>query len=349
MKNSLKSTIGTLLVGMVVFLGTDYLKAEKTKEINEQKRVVMKQDSVLAEEGSFYGLKVVAEDLKIEVNLNGVDVYSNYSNNPIDAWIPVNPYLRSGENELKVKMFGNTDNGDIVQLSKCKVELIVINETKNISSTVSTLSFDNSLSDKFEETSKTGIQQVIVNLESPVLIREAELNHNILFVGTHGGSSISQKITFKTPFPEWRFFSSEEILEIPFHEIKSEDYESYKETPKLKKLYELREKILKLVKEKDIESLAVLVSERNEEMDKAFNYEEGRSLKEFKFGLSYDMNDSSYELYIPAIKKPAYIVEDNNKIAYIEKAVIFNKKDKSGSRTYNFKCRYEKGDWIITR
>jgi len=345
MKNSLKLTIGTLLV----VLGTNYLKAEKTKEINEQKRVVMKQDSVLAEEGSFYGLKVVAEDLQVEVYMNKVLVYDNFTLMPIDAWIPVNPYLLSGENELKVKMYGNTDSGDIVQLSKCKVELIVINETKNINSTVSTLSFDNSLSDKFQGTSKTGIQHVLVNMESPIMVSEAELENGIYYLGEVGGSSISQKITFKTPFPKWKFFDSEEILSKPYHEIKEEDYEISKETPKLKKLYELREKILKLVKEKDIESLAVLVSERNEEMDKAFNYEEGRSLKEFKFGLSYDMNDSSYELYIPAIKKPAYIVEDNNKIAYIEKAVIFNKKDKSGSRTYNFKCRYEKGDWIITR
>jgi len=350
MKKYLKIVVALLLVGTVAWLVKSYLKAEKLNEISREERVVMETNSsVLADEDAFYGLKVEAEDLQIEVNFNGVALYSNYNNFPIDTWIPVNPYMISGENEIKVKMYGNTDSGDIVQLSRCKVELIMINETKQFKRTLSTLAFDNSLSDKFKGTTKAGMHRAYENMESPFLVKEAVLKNDIFFLGGHSGSSISQKITLNTPFPKWKFFESEDILDIPYHQIKNEDYEATKETPKLKKLYELREKILELVKKKDINSIVTLVAERNEEMDRAFNYEKGRTLKEFRFSLSYDMNDSNYELYIPKIKKPAYIVEDNNKIAYIEKALIFNKKDGHGSRTYEFKCRYEKDEWIITR
>jgi hypothetical protein len=230
------------------------------------------------------------------------------------------------------------------------MSLVLINKKYKINQALSVINFDNNASkDKFKGSSSKGQRNGIINVYSPMVISETEFVEGIWDVGKKVGASITQYVTLSTPFPKWRFLNSELILEESYNSFNYESYDKSKSLPKIEALYEASNQIIEMVKNKKIKELMLLLKERNEEMDKAFGDPIGSTEKELFYHLNKSANDPSLEVYEPENKKPLYLVEDNDKVAYIPKTIIFNKIDKSGSENYTFRFRYEKGEWIVTR
>ena len=321
---------------------------EESKESQSKKGEAMQKENIMSHKDGSFGFKIEAKDVLISVSLNGFEVFSDMHGQEVNSFMPVNPFITSGKNELLVELFGSKGN-KINALSQCKVQLYYINDVLGIKQVIFTLEFDNMRKkERLKGSSLEGIFSAIPNEYSPIKIGQAE--EYITLKGLNKGSTqLTQELTLTTPFPRWKFLDSEEILEKPYYKMTSKEYEDFKDSPKMTELYALQKQLLDALVKRDVKSIMPLFKERNEEMDIAYHDPIGSTEEELFRALSAKANNPKYEVYFYDKGKRNYYVEENNKIGYISKAIIFNKKDKSGSSTFHVKCRYEKGKWIITR
>ena len=167
------------------------------------------------------------------------------------------------------------------------------------------------------------------------------------------GRIITTNFSFSSSLPRWNFLDSEAILPKSFHDLSSEEYEEIrKNNPKIKQLYAINHQIYMLAKEKNIEGLNKFFNERHQELDKA--YYSNDTEKEFLDEIRKDMNNPKKKLLDWSSDewenhKLFYVVEKNNKVAFIKQVLQWDNTESSGASNYNIKFRYENNKWVLTR
>lgn len=297
-----------------------------------------------------YKLKIKATWARIEVMVNGVTVYKHFEYNSCYREHPINDFITTEENEIKVLIVTDKDNPQIKDRAKVSVSLLVRSSETGKEYTVSTIDYDNTKEDKLALSSEAKEYKVAdispLNPEK-VVVSQVESKAITGYQGDFaGGVALSQKVSLRTPFPRWKFLDSEEILPSTFDEpSETIAYEAFKSTKEMQELYAIYGEIHTAIKEGKISSIIDMFDERGAEMDRAYYRKEGYN----KEGLVERLVDVSTNWEIREFnpKKTDYFIENNRKLIYLK--VIRFKNSDGLYRTLGMKFRRENGKWILTR
>jgi hypothetical protein len=261
--------------------------------------------------------------------------------------VPVNHWLKSGENELSVKIFPMPKEESI---SKAKIELAFqVNpfgdKDPDKKFTIATLYYQGSPEDKEEK--KVSKSSVSGTFDSNNELKKDE-NGNVTIgdiiitkieEDNIKGVKISRTITLPLPFPEWKWFSSNLI--------------ENNEDTKLD-LWKIYLNIYNNFKNKKFDSIYSLFDEYKEEYSIAMY---NPSLKKDPTYLADDVNNPDLEMLETRPEYHEYVkllVFGNNKLAKIVIAhnnfspISFNIKG-GGSRNHTFVFRRGGDKWIFCR
>ena len=315
--------------------------------------------SILTKKPSF-NFRIACENTRFAIFLNGMEVFGSYTGLPTHLDFPVNDFITNKNNELSLIVLP-TGKGNILNKdTKCNITLFVreYNNFNTPPQDILTVAYDKRKENVLENTTPEGKYDSNNNFQKgdsgDVVIENVsnEFYKKSLLL-ERDGRNISINFSFSSSLPRWRFLDSETILSKSYHDLTDKEYEKIRSNnPKIKQLYEINHKIYMLAKEKNIERLNKFFNERHRELDAA--YYSNDTEKEFLEEIKKDMNNpkkqlldwnekewENHELY--------YIVEKNNKVAFIKQVLQWDNTEFSGSSRYKIKFRYENNKWILTR
>ena len=298
-----------------------------------------------------YKLKIKATWAEIEVMVNGVSVYKHFEYNSCYREHPINDYITTGENEIKVLIITDeSSNYQIKERAKVSVSLLVRSSETGKEYTVSTLDYDNTKKDKLAQSSEAKEYEITYigpsNSEKVVVSKVKSRALTRYQADRVGGVELSQKVTLRTPFPRWKFLDSEEIINKSFNDlIKSGEAIKFKDSKEIQELYAIYGKIHTAIKEGKISSIIDMFDERGAEMDRAYYHESGYNKEEMLKDLIEASNEWEIREFDP--KKADYFIENNRKLIYLK--VIRFKNSNGLFMTLGMKFRRENGKWILTR
>ncbi|MCJ8327668.1 MAG: hypothetical protein MJK08_11300 [Campylobacterales bacterium] len=310
-------------------------------------------ENILMQKNIQYYLEIRAKNAEIEVFINGVEIYSDYGLGNIFIDYPVNDYIRTGKNEVKVKLIAEKDVSYII---KDKAEVEVNLKVKNFKTkenyVISTLKYTHNNEDKTIGSSLEGkynsLKDFVMDQEGNVEVNAPEIENNpIRFGEKNGGLIVSQNVYFETAYPKWKFFDSEDIIEKRMELYTVDELDKIKERSDIKELYNIYTKIHTALKNKKPERILDLFEERNNELDIAWGKESGFMKVDNLVSIKEEIDNLDKELVEFNHKDMAFFIEDNLKLIHIP-AIGWNKKD-GGSVDLNLKFRRENGKWILTR
>lgn len=350
-----------VVLGMLVFLSITACSdnREKVEEIKLKPYSVSigkgedMNNSIWGDKPS-YKLKIKGTHTKILVFINGVNVYEHFALSSCYIEYPINDYITTGKNEIKVQLISGIDEKfEIDKQAKVTVNLLVYSSKTGKEYTVSTIDYDNRSKDKLSLSSEAKEYKIseISPLDSE-FVTIGSINKKTIkkYQGTDiHGIELSQTIKLRTPFPRWKFLDSEEIIDKSFdQEVSDKEYENLKSTKEIQELYAIYGKIHSAIKENNVASIIDMFDERGIEKEAAYYDPKGynkegqlKRLIEVSSGGDYEIRDFNPN-------KEFYFIEDNRKLIYLD--VIRFKNKKTGMyRKFGMSFRRENGKWILTR
>jgi len=303
----------------------------------------------------FYMVKIDAVNTNIVVTLNGEEVFSDFTKSQKLLEVPVNQYMTSGENILKVYlMLWESDTKNSIKNAEAKISLRVkkfeVFDVEPI--TVSQIIY---VKGNMEKSTLDGTynssKNFVLDKEGNVLISKVdkELLPKTWTGDKIKGFELEQTITLDTPFPRWKFLDSENIIDSNGYYVDFTTYKSLRKTKDMEGLFTLHQEIYHALKNKNIPFVVDLFTERNKELEIALYKPEGYYKKLLTKRFTDNVNDSSLEMF-PFLKDKRYFfISEGGKTLSIRNAVVFNDKNGNGSTSYKILFRKEKGKWILTR
>jgi len=324
----------------------------KEDNTNKQTKDTTMNSNILLNKPIFK-IRVEKENTELFITLNGEKIYTSY-NKRIDMFeYPVNLYLTSGENILKVKMLSDTkEQKELDKNAYAKVSLLVYdaNKTKHTISQViytnqdilnSTKEGSYNSKDEFKEDKENGDVKI-----SKTTIKKYEETRTTRPYKTY---ELTQKINLQTPFPRWKFLDSDDILDYNFYNITMDNYYKLKERDDIVALYKFVKHIRDSIEKKDIKSIIDLFDERNKETEIAYYYDKNHTKNELYELLVNDANDEDQDMLAWNPKKLWFYISEGGKTITIKNAIKFKDKNEEIYNFYTIHFRYENGSWIITR
>jgi len=336
------------VVMLLMLLNLTACSDNKIKEEKGEK----KMEQTTMQERPFYMIEAEGTNSGIEIYLNGVSIYHDYSTGSYGGQTFVNDFVKDGLNQLRVELMGRQKENYLLDpKTLCKVSFV--KNVRGKKSVISTIVYNKEEKDKTQGTKKEGFYDSSKGYESSsngdTLISATVIKPYKSF-GLLMGISIEQNITIEEKaFPLWKFLSSEDITDKALKYMSDEEYDKTRYSKKVQALYKIYGELHAALKRKDVDFVIELMKERNHELDLAYFKKEGHTEKEMREDLEEMVNNDKFELleYIPS---EHYIYMDEGlKLMYI-KTLIYNKKaPEEGSIKYPMIFRYENGKWILTR
>ena len=341
-----------LLLVVVLFSITACNSKESVEDV-KLKPYSVKLEKGLDMNGSIWGdkpsykLKIKGMYAEIEVLVNGVSVYKHFDLTSCYREQPINHLVTTGENEIKVLLV--PDNA-MHERAKVTVSLEVHSSENGRVYTLSTIDYDEEAKDKLAKSSEAReYERSYLSPLTPETIKVSGLEQKRI-TGYQGdrinGIALTQKVSFRTPFPRWKFLDSEDTSSTTFDEpSETTAYEAFKSTKEMQELYAIYEEIHRAIKEGKISSIIDMFDERSTEMDRAYYRKKGYN----KEGLVERLVDVSTNWEIREFnpKKTDYFIENNRKLIYLK--VIRFKNSDGLYRTLGMTFRRDNGKWILTR
>ncbi|NOZ55152.1 MAG: hypothetical protein GXP08_18785 [Gammaproteobacteria bacterium] len=301
----------------------------------------------------YFTLRLEMSSCKYTVMVNGAPIAEDLKAQPVAVDIPINHWLRTGRNEISVELYPPDEGQPISFASDCALKLQVhpsgVDSSQN--NVISTLHYSGQLAQKGTGTEKSTPAGKYRSVDGFTKKSDGDVVVSEVKTGTlpdDYGTSFTQTVTLTTPFPEWAFFSSDLLPDL--YALSEQELDKY-----FDELYKQYERINDALKRKDIDSILPLFEERSREIDAAFYYEKGRTIKRLEDSLKDAVSNADYEL---AELKPNYLGFDvgfvNRKMERLERgrggsAIGFDFKHTTGSENYDLIFRRQNGKWIITR
>jgi len=299
----------------------------------------------------FFKVYFQAESVAFGIVVNGFEAYFNNTGGPITLEIPINQFVRSGENKFELQMQTWNDEGDlsIKDSAFINVEYRLYTDLNNyvVLNKQTYSAKNNKQGHPFKDSSDKGQFSIIENKFVTSHTGEYSISDFQLETdkAAYDANYLYHIVTMPAPFPKWRFLTGDTIP----------DPEQFKTVEEMTKglvgapFNELK-KIHTALSKKDIDSILPMFKERNDEMDKAFYYEPGtyeKMLKEaleenFKKGRTlddFDINNAS-----PNISPGKTIINLG-----ADPLIMFYNKNKSVFIKYAIYFRKDGDKWIITR
>ncbi len=302
-------------------------------------------------EEPFYKAYIKTEGLKYRAVVNGFDIKSDASLHPLTVEIPINQFVRTGDNKFEVQIFPLSREGNLYENDSAFVdvefrlyteltEYVVLSElhysAKNAEAEKpfegSSIAGNYSIKDNQLQENNNG-DYIISSLKDTVLTDD--YNKTYMF----------HIVSMPTPFPEWKFLSSDKIPDPKQYKTDQEIIDNIVNQP-----FEVLKTLHSALSKKDLDSIMSLFKERNDEMDKAFYYKPGTYEEMLRDAFQEDFNRNRIlsELDIDFARpmvSPGFNVVQLGTAPLIE----FYNEDKSVYFKYDIFFRKQGDQWIITR
>ena len=304
-----------------------------------------------------YRLKIEGGGDMIEVFLNGSKMFHDFSRSHFSTIYPVNNYVTSGENELRVRFFASKAQQLRLNPKGWFMVSLQIEDAKGKWQKLGGIVYDASAKKPTADSAHEGYYTLEAGKGFKVvaLPSEAEVNkvetHEQSIRGTYKVNALNftQKLTFPTPFPRWKFLDSEDIVGEEYFSYSIKEYEKFRQSSKMQKLYDAYEEIMGLLERKEIDKLIKLFDERSLEYAYAFRDSKEKLMQDLAQDFKDQCNDPNYELVPFERDKKYFFIEENRKIAYIPGTIKFKKKGVFFYSKYGAKFRWDGKNWILTR
>ncbi len=295
-------------------------------------------------------LQAIAASFFLE--MNGVSMLKEYDNfASIETILPVNQWIRSGQNVLGLYVLPEEDGEEVNPGSNVNVELWVRTSTDESGFKVASIDFkgkllesNNAVSDSTPSGRFASGRNFFESDDGDVKVENISLKE----IPEYEGRLLFERgVSIPCGLPEWAFFSSDLLPD--YDHMSDNDYLLAKD-----ELFLEYKKLQQLILKGDVDAVVALASERSRETDKAFYLTPGTTESKLKTSLESSIKDADLEL---AELLPDYVdirVEDNRKLVRLVRgdessAIGFNFKSFGGSLSYDFFVRREGGKWIVTR
>ncbi len=302
-------------------------------------------------EEPFYKAYFKSDGIVFGLVVNGVEVYFNKSGNPVSVEIPINQFVRTGENKLELQMHTYEENDKLYLREDAKItveyrlytsleEYVVLNKLN--------YSAKNEEAGKpFEESSTKGRysikdHQFIKDNKGEYIV--SDISH-FVDKNEYGANYISHIVTMPTPFPEWKFINGEPIPDPKQFKAMDQMVNGLIGEP-----FKVLEKIHAALSKKDIDSIMPLFKERNDEMDKAFYYKPGtyekllRDAFQEEFERKMILKDLDINVARPMVSPGHNLIQLG-----VDPLIRFYNEEKSVFNKYDIFFRKQGDQWIITR
>ncbi len=302
-------------------------------------------------EEPFYKAYIKTEGLKYRVVVNGVDIKNDKSRHPLTVEIPVNQFVKTGENKLELQIFPLTKEGDLYISDSASMDMefrlytgleeyVILSELH--------YSAKNAEAEKpFDGSSTEGRYALVDNTlsedasgeysVSPLAIEVQENKYNKTYM--------RQNVTMPTPFPEWKFLTSDPIPDPAQFKTREQMIGGLVGKP-----YAILETIHTALSKKDIDSIMPLFKERNDEMDKAFYYKPGTYEKLLRDAFQEEFSKDMILMDMDIDYAKPMVSPGNNIIQLGSSPMIeFKNKEESVFSSYDIFFRKDGDQWIITR
>jgi hypothetical protein len=316
-----------------------------------------------------FSLKVNVFGVGNFIKANGVTVtFDTSSSSQTTVTLPVNHWIRSGENSIGFNLYPPKPGHSINPNSFVEIDLTVheLNDPKKVY-TVATLHFKGTQDANKSYTGKSSPSGIYSSVEGfkpnkngDVQVFDVEVALSPAELQYEGAMKFVRKINIPSSLPLWAFFNSEEMPDYRAMYHQDEDKYDKAITP----LYTEYEKVQKALAKKDIQYIDAhimpMFEERNRELDLAFYLEPGTTkegLRQSFLSTFKDMNEGNEELLDLDVGSVDYQLESNKKIVSLVRrgmvpAIVINYVNElkgAGSERLNMLFRYQNGKYILTR
>ena len=292
-----------------------------------------------------FTMKIHGFGTRYRIYINGVEVYrENSSASQVTTSIPLNHWMRSGENSLKLTVLPSKKNEPINEKSEVNAEIYVHNDEADEQYRIGGFNFKGlgyiSESDLLGYRLEADL--FTHDKEGEIKAEGVEVEKDTIF---EGAIEFNQAFTIPNNLPLWAFFNSEDVPNDP--DLSEEEYWALSA--------ELRD-YLEIIQDKiiagDIDGVMPLFEERNNELDQAFYYSSG--VMEAKLRNSFEVDIPQLDMLELTGRNVKYANETSLKLASIYRtkrgsAMVGNFKDSQGSIGFPIMFRKQDGKWIITR
>lgn len=288
------------------------------------------------------------------VEVNGALVYRDLVGRPMNAELPINHWLRSGENEISIMLLTDDAKTPVDPKTECSITLQVRKSggPANANQAISRLSYSGK---QASTTGGTGIELSTAagTYDSNKHFYAGRTGDVVIGAATigpiaDGGKIIRQKITLPTPFPEWAFFKSD-TLPADVDAMSDAEFERYYTSVLVH-----YQRIEQALRRGDVDSILPMFAERSREIDTAFYYDPGTNAKELAYELKKIVKRPNTEM-LPIEKGHSSVyTHTNRKLLKLTRGggkdvIVFNLKDIKASESYEIVFRKQGDQWIITR
>ena len=293
----------------------------------------------------------------IQVFFNGNRVFKDYSRSQVITVYPINDYVTTGENALKVRFFESKAHNFRLNPKGWFKVYLEISDAAGSWQRLGGIVYDAAAKAPLKNSAHEGYYTLEAGkgFKPVALPSEAEVSkvkmekQTILNTKKVNALNFTQTLTFPTPFPRWKFLDSEDIVGEEYFSYSLEEYEKLRQSPKMQKLYDAYEEILSLISHGKYEKAVDHFDERIGEYAYAWR-DTKDALKQSLINKFRTLsNDPNYELVPLDRTKKYFFIEENRKLAYIPSAIKFKKKGVAFQRIFNAKFRWDGNRWILTR
>jgi len=296
-----------------------------------------------------FSLKIEGFGSLYFITVNGVTVFRQYrSGADVNTTLPINHYMRSGDNEIRISTWSGNDN-PITPHARVKVNLMVNDfSTPDDSYVVTNIDYHNNVpvnESAIKNSTATGrfdsVQGFIADENGDVIVDAVieSIDDNVF--------EFVRNVTISSSLPLWAFFNSDELPD--YHEMTDNYY--YKTMDILFPYYQ---RLQDAIDNKDIDALMPMFAERNRELDAAFYNEPGALEQRLKEALLDAATDDTATLVELAPKYLNFLVQENNQLVSLSRrqagpAVSLDYNERNGSYSFDMIFRKQDGEWILTR
>ncbi len=301
----------------------------------------------------FYKAYFKAEGILFGVVVNGIEVYSGLKGAPVTLEIPINQYVRDGENKLELQLHTYDPNNELSISESAFIELeyrlypdsgsdkyVALNQLKYSARSEKS-------GDPFIGSSKGGRYALENGEMTPSDSGEfvvSSLNH-VVDKNEYDANYISHDVQMPAPFPEWAFFSGDEIPDPKQFKTMDELVGGLIGAP-----FKEGEVIHASLSKQDIDSIMPMFKERNDEMDTAYYYKPGTYEGLLREAFQEDFDNGLILKALDINYAPAMVSPGKNLIQLgADPLIRFHDESKTVFNKYDIYFRKEGDKWIITR
>jgi hypothetical protein len=292
-----------------------------------------------------FTMKIHGFGTRYRIYINNIKVYEETSGaSQVTTSIPLNHWMKAGENSLKLLVYPNNEDAPINEKSEVNAEIYVHNdEMEEHQYRIGGFNFKGL--GRIHESALKGYhletELFKQDYEGELIAHEVSVAKDTVLAGSY---EYEQVFTIPNNLPRWSFFESDdvpngyELSDGEFWELSAE----------------LRDH-LKMIQDKliagEVDDVMPLFEERNNELNKAFYYSSG--VMEAKLRDAFETDIPQLDMLPITGRSVVYINEYNKKLASVYRgektAISGNYKEGTGSLKFPIMFRKQDGKWIITR